>query len=424
MGLSSLIITGGVPLSGEVKVQGSKNAALPLLAASLLIKGTTILEHCPNISDVACMLDILKAVGCTVLREEETIIIDAQVLKQTSVSKKEAEKMRSSISLLGALLGRASQARIPLPGGCSIGKRPVDIHLAALRSLGAEIEENEELYARLKKCESKEIRFPYPSVGAVQNVILASVVSDAVVVMKNCAREPEVEELCTFLNQAGANIQGGGTDTIIVYGVKELREIRYTIRSDRIAAGTFLAMAAATKGSVTIQGINPFELSAVTEVFAKIGCHVKLYTDAICLEAYKGIRGIPFLKTMPYPGFPTDMQSQVISTLICAKGNSVIRETVFENRFGAAIELQKIKADIRINKRDQLVVIHGRDKRCLCPAVLQAPDLRGGAALVIAALIVEGTSTIKHMEYVERGYENISGVIHALGGICCRENEI
>ncbi len=414
--MSSLIITGGYPISGEIQVQGSKNAVLPLLAASLLIRGTTVLEHCPDISDVACMLEILKSVGCTVLREEETVIIDAQVLKENAVSRQKAEQMRSSISLLGALLGRESQARIPLPGGCSIGKRPVDLHLMALRRLGAEIEEKEELHAVLGKCRDAEIIFPYPSVGAVQNVILASAVSDAKVTMRNCAREPEVEELCRFLNRAGANIRGGGTDTVTIYGVKSLHEIRYAVRSDRIAAGTFLSMAAAARGSVTVCGIDPFELSAVTEAFAKIGCTVKLYADAVSVDARGGVRGIPLLKTMPYPGFPTDMQSQFMSVLALAGGRSVIRETVFENRFAAAGELQKMNADITVNQKEQTAFIRGR--KCLSPADMTAPDLRGGAALIVAALATEGTSTIHKMEYVERGYENIADMIHTLGGSC------
>lgn len=414
--MSSLIITGGRPLTGEIKVQGSKNAALPLLAASILIKGITVLERCPDISDVACMLEILKTLGCTIVREEETVIVDAQELKGHTVSRKNAEKMRSSISLLGALLGREAQAEIPLPGGCSIGKRPVDLHLMALRKLGAKIEEKEELHANLSECRDAEIVFPYPSVGAVQNAILASVISQATVVMKNCAREPEVEELCCFLNCAGADIKGGGTDTIVVRGVKELHEIRYTVRADRIVAGTCLCMAASTQGMITVCSVNPFELSAMTDVFARMGCMVQLYSDAVSLSRKGRMKGIPLLKTVPYPGFPTDMQSQLMSLLVLAAGNSVIRETVFENRFRAAYELKKMQADITINEKEQLALIRGR--RYISPARMQAPDLRGGAALVIAALAAEGRSIIEEREYIERGYQDMPGVIRLLGGDC------
>lgn len=416
--MSSLIVTGGRPISGEIWVQGSKNAALPLLAASLLIKGTTVLEHCPDISDVTCMLDILKEVGCTVLRDRQTVIIDAKQLKQSTVPKHMAEQMRSSISLLGALLGREASAQIPLPGGCSIGRRPVDIHLEALCTLGAKIEEGEEIHARLSGCNNARIIFPYPSVGAVQNVILASAVSDAQVILENCAREPEVEELCLFLNLAGADIRGGGTGTITVHGVKSLHEVRYTVRSDRIAAGTVLAMAAATQGAVTVRGIEPSELFPVTEAFGKIGCQVRCYEREISLRADRELYALPFLETMPYPGFPTDMQSQLMSVLIFAKGSSTIRETVFENRFGAASELRKLHADIEVDHHAQLAVIRGRERKSFCPASMTAPDLRAGAALVTAALAVEGTSVIHKSEYVERGYENMAQLIDTLGGSC------
>lgn len=421
--MSSLIVAGGRPVSGEIWVQGSKNAALPLLAASLLIKGTTVLEHCPDISDVACMLDILKEVGCTVLRDRQTVIIDAKQLKQSTVPKHMAEQMRSSISLLGALLGRENRAQIPLPGGCSIGRRPVDIHLKALRGLGAEIEEGEEIYARMADCKDAQIVFPYPSVGAVQNVILASAVSDAQVVLENCAREPEVEELCLFLNMAGADIRGGGTGTITVHGVKSLHEVRYTVRSDRIVAGTVLAMAAATHGSVTVRGIEPSELSPVTEVFEKIGCQVRCHEKEISLKAVGDLYAIPLLETMPYPGFPTDMQSQLMSVLIFAKGNSMIKENVFENRFGAADELLRLHADIEVDHQARLAVIRGRDRKSFRPASMTAPDLRAGAALVTAALAVEGTSVIHKSEYVERGYENMEQLIDTLGGSCKASHE-
>lgn len=414
--MSSLTITGGYPITGEIKVQGSKNAVLPLLAASLLIKGVTVLEHCPDISDVSCMLEILKSLGCTVVREAETVIIDAEHLQDSRVAKKDAKKMRSSIALLGALLGRQAEAHIPLPGGCSIGKRPVDLHLMALRKLGAEIDENEELHARLWTCRNAEILFPYPSVGAVQNAILASTLSEATVVLRNCAREPEIVELCDFLNRAGANIKGSGTDTIVVRGVKQLHEICYMVRSDRIVAGTYLCMAAATRGNVTVCGIDPFEISALTEVFARMGCMLQQYSDAISLTVKGRVGGISLLKTTPYPGFPTDMQSQVMSVLVLASGNSVIRETVFENRFKTVYELQKMQADISVNETEQLAFVKGKEH--ITPARLCAQDLRGGAALVVASLAAEGRSVIENREYIERGYEDITGVIRSLGGNC------
>lgn len=414
--MSSLMITGGYPLMGELKTQGSKNAALPLLAASVLIKGTTVLEHCPDISDVICMLEILKTIGCTVVREGEMVIINARTLKSCAVPEKHAEKMRSSIALLGALLGRAAQAEIPLPGGCSIGKRPIDLHLMALKKLGAEIEEKDILYARLSGCRDAEIVFPYPSVGAVQNAILASVLSQATVILKNCAREPEVEELCSFLNGAGADIKGAGTDTIVVRGVQELHEIRYTVCPDRIVAGTYLCMAAATGGTVTVFDVRLSELCSVMDAFESMGCVLKRYPDAVSLKMTGRARAIPLLKTMPYPGFPTDMQSPLMSVLTLAEGISVVRETVFENRFRVAEELRRMQADISIDEKQQLALIRG--SRRLYPARMKAPDLRGGAALVIAALAAEGDSIIEDREYIERGYENMPERIRQLGGIC------
>ena len=414
--MSALLITGGYPITGEVKLQGSKNAALPVLAASLLVKGITVLEHCPDISDVSCMLDILKALGCTVVRETETVIIDAGDLKGTAVEKKDAKKMRSSITLLGALLGRQGEAEIPLPGGCSIGKRPIDLHLMALRRLGAEIEEKEELHARLSFCRDTEITFPYPSVGALQNAILASVLSDATIVLKNCAREPEIVELCTFLNRAGADIRGEGTDIITVHGVKTLNEIRYTVRSDRIVAGTYLCMAAATRGEAAVCGIDPCELEALTAVLMRMGCGLRKYRDAVSLTLKQRMDGIPLLETTPYPGFPTDLQSQLMSVLTLASGESLIRETVFENRFRTVHELRKMQADILLDEQKQCALVRGR--KALVPARLSAPDLRGGAALVVAALAAEGESVIEGREYIERGYENLAEVIRGLGGFC------
>lgn len=414
--MSSLVITGGYPITGEIKIQGSKNAALPILAASLLIKGITVLEHCPDISDVSCMLEILKGLGCTVVREGEMVIIDAGELENAAVGKKDAEKMRSSITLLGALLGRMGEACIPLPGGCSIGRRPIDLHLMALRTLGVQIEEEEELHAQLTFCRDAEIRFPYPSVGALQNAILASVLSQATVILRNCAKEPEIVELCGFLNRAGADIKGSGTDTIVVRGVKELKEIRYTVCSDRIAAGTYLCMAAATRGSVAVCGVEPSELYALTEAFSRMGCTLRQYGDAVAVTVKKQVEAVPLLKTAPYPGFPTDMQSQIMSVLTLASGESAIWETVFENRFRTVYELRKMRADITLNEEKQLARVRGR--KTISPAELCAPDLRGGAALVVAALAAEGKSRIENREYIERGYENITDVINRLGGIC------
>lgn len=415
--MSSLMIEGGSPICGEMKIQGSKNAALPILAASILVKGITKITNCPRISDVACMLEILKSLGCIIQWEENLLLVDASTVSRVKIPGSEARMMRSSLTLLGALLGRRGEACIPYPGGCSIGRRPIDIHLTALREMNIEIDEREkELYARAGQMKNTEVVFSYPSVGATQNAVLSCVLSGADITLQNSAREPEVEELCNFLNMAGAKITGVGTKTLRISGVKALKEIEYEIKGDRIAAGTYLAAAAATGGELLIKGIQPFTLSATLHAFARTGCIVKQYHDAVALStpAKECLKPVSYLRTEPYPGFPTDMQSQFMSIFALSDGISIIKETVFEGRFKTAEELQRMGADIRIQKEENIAVIKGR--QCLKGAEMYAHDLRGGAALVIAALAAEGRSVIHDFFYVERGYEQMSETLNALGG--------
>ncbi len=399
--MSSIIVHGGHPITGEMKIQGSKNAALPILAASILIHGITVIKHCPKITDVFCMIEILKQLGCQISWEENsTLIIDS-----------------SSITLLGALLGRKREAFIPYPGGCSIGKRPIDIHLTVLKELGIEIEQTEKgVYAKKTKAPSGKVMLSFPSVGATQNAVLASIYSDSQVILKNCAIEPEVTELCYFLNQAGAKIEGIGSKTLIIHGVSRLQEVTYEIRGDRIAAGTYLAAAVMTRGSLTVKKIDPKELSSVLELYQKMGNFVKVYQDAIFLDASKR-KYLEALNvtTEPYPGFPTDMQSQVMSLMTIANGKSEIIENVFEDRFKTAAELNKMGAEITIEENPKRALIQGVKQ--LSKAEVIAPDLRGGAALVIAALQAEGETKIENAFYIERGYEDIVGTLRDLGGI-------
>ena len=391
MGMSSIIVHGGHPITGEMKIQGSKNAALPILAASILIHGITVIKHCPKITDVFCMIEILKQLGCQISWEENsTLIIDSSSIEKVRLPLEEAGKMRSSITLLGALLGRKREAFIPYPGGCSIGKRPIDIHLTVLKELGIEIEQTEkEVYAKKTKAPSGKVMLSFPSVGATQNAVLASIYSDSQVILKNCAIEPEVTELCYFLNQAGAKIEGIGSKTLIIHGVSRLQEVTYEIRGDRIAAGTYLAAAVMTRGSLTVKKIDPKELSSVLELYQKMGNFVKVYQDAIFLDASKR-KYLEALNvtTEPYPGFPTDMQSQVMSLMTIANGKSEIIENVFEDRFKTAAELNKMGAEITIEENPKRALIQGVKQ--LSKAEVIAPDLRGGAALVIAALQAEG----------------------------------
>lgn len=415
--MSSVAIKGGYPIKGEINIQGSKNGALPVLAASILVKGITVIRRCPRISDVYCMLEILKQLGCTICWEQDNLVIDASLITNTRIPEKEAGKMRSSVTLLGALLGRKKEAHIPMPGGCSIGKRPIDIHSGALKSLSAEVmEEERELHAKIGRITDTSVTFPYPSVGATQNAILACVLSDATVVLNNCAREPEIQELCQFLNRGGARIKGMGSQCITVEGVSELKEIMYEIRGDRIVAGTYLAFAAATGGDVYLKGVNPFEMTATLDVFAAMDCKLKIFSSGVSLNASGTARlhQIPLLITAPYPGFPTDMQSQVMSVLTGASGVSVIKETVFEKRFQTARELIKMNADIKVIEAEKQVVIRGKDS--LSPARVIAPDLRGGAALLAAALKTPGRTVIDDFGYVLRGYEDIMEHVNQAGG--------
>ncbi len=418
MGMSSIIVQGGHPITGELKIQGSKNAALPILAASILIHGITVIKHCPKITDVFCMIEILKQLGCQISWEESsTLIIDSSSIEKVRLPLEEAGKMRSSITLLGALLGRKREAFIPYPGGCSIGKRPIDIHLTALRELGIEIEQTEKgIYAKKKKAPFGKVMLSFPSVGATQNAILASIYSDSQVILKNCAIEPEVTELCYFLNQAGAKIEGIGSKTLIIHGVSKLQEVTYEIRGDRIAAGTYLAAAVMTRGRLTVKKIDPKELGSVLELYQKMGNFVKVYQDAIFLDASKRkyLEAIN-ITTEPYPGFPTDMQSQVMSLMTIANGKSEIIENVFEDRFKTAAELNKMGAEITIEENPKRALIQGVKQ--LSKAEVSAPDLRGGAALVIAALQAEGETKIENAFYIERGYEDIAGTLRDLGGI-------
>lgn len=418
MGMSSIIVHGGHPITGEMKIQGSKNAALPILAASILIHGITVIKHCPKITDVFCMIEILKQLGCQISWEEgSTLIIDSSSIEKVRLPLEEAGKMRSSITLLGALLGRKREAFIPYPGGCSIGKRPIDIHLTVLKELGIEIEQTEKgVYAKKTKAPSGKVMLSFPSVGATQNAVLASIYSDSQVILKNCAIEPEVTELCYFLNQAGAKIEGIGSKTLMIHGVSRLQEVTYEIRGDRIAVGTYLAAAVMTRGSLTVKKIDPKELSSVLALYQKMGNFVKVYQDAIFLDASKR-KYLEALNvtTEPYPGFPTDMQSQVMSLMSIANGKSEIIENVFEDRFKTAAELNKMGAEITIEENPKRALIQGVKQ--LSKAEVIAPDLRGGAALVIAALQAEGETKIENAFYIERGYEDIAGTLRDLGGI-------
>ena len=407
-----LEIEGGNPLRGEVQIQGSKNATLPILSAALLNPGITVLHHCPKIIDVFYMLEIIKEFGCQVTWERDTLILDASSVCSSQVPAQYAGKMRSSIMLLGSLLGRMGNAFVPYPGGCVIGERPIDLHLLALRQMGAELEEEEEgLWAVCKKARGTRITLPFPSVGATENVLLLAVLAEGVTVLENAAREPEIEELCRFLNSMGADVRGMGTSRITVTGVMQLHDTEFTVTADRIVAGTYLLMAAAAGGEISLEHAPVQQLESTCHVLARMGVRCEQKENRIQVWSPGKLRGIGRLQTAPYPGFPTDLQSPLLAALTLAEGESIVEETIFEARFKIVEELKRMGA--RIEVQGNAACVNGVEK--LKGTDLQAKELRGGAALVLAAVAAEGKSRVFQYHYIARGYENIIRDLQSLG---------
>lgn len=405
-------INGGKQLSGEVNIQGSKNAVLPILAATVLINGIVKLNNCPRILDVFHMIKILEAIGCNVNWDKSSLIIDTTRLNTSTVPEEYVKMMRSSIILMGALLGRTHSVTITYPGGCTIGARPIDFHLSAFKAMNIVLEEIDGLI----KCTTNgikghEITFKFPSVGATENTILAATLASGRTSIINAAKEPEITELCKFLNAAGANITGAGTERIDIVGVDYLHPVEYTACSDRIVAGTYLAAVAGAGGEAVLTGIGAGNLQAVIKVLQEMGCSIISGEDYIIIASSGRLKPVSIIRTMPYPGFPTDMQSQIMSVLTTAKGASRIVEEIFEGRYRNVKEQIKFGADIQIHERD--AIICGVDS--LKGAEVFASELRGGAALVIAGLMAKGKSKIFNPYYIQRGYEDICRDLRQLG---------
>lgn len=409
--MSTIQVQGLQPLKGEIEIQGSKNAVLPMMAASILHKGTTVLTHVPRIQDVFCMMGILEYMGCRCCLEGHRLTIDATSITGTEIPETYVKTMRSSIMILGALLGRAGEAVTHYPGGCSIGKRPIDLHLYALRCLGAEItEEQETITAKVMKLRGADICLPYPSVGATENALLAAVLAEGETRIYGGAREPEIEELCCFLNQMGCRIIDMGTGEFLIRGVKTLCDSVYDVVGDRIVAGTYLSAVAATGGCARLIGVNPNHLASVLPQFQKMGAIIETEENALRMTSI----GHPMpvgIETGPYPEFPTDLQSPVMALLATGRGRSYIQENVFEGRYETVKELHKMGAMIIIE--DKRAYIDGTYP--LCGTVVEARDLRGGAALVVAGLAAEGTTEIINCYHILRGYENICRDLSILG---------
>lgn len=403
---------GNGPLLGEAKVQGSKNAVLPILAATVLIEGTCRLKNCPRISDVECMCRLLISMGCNVYWEKEELVVDTTALKESRLPRELVTSMRSSIILLGPMLARCKEVMLDYPGGCVIGARPIDMHLYLLKLLGATfIVENEHINGKVNQFVGTTVQLPFPSVGATENGILASVMAKGKTILTGCAKEPEIQHLCQFLKKAGAKIEGIGTDRLVIEGVSKLYPILYDVPSDRIVAGTYVFSAIASKGRIYLRNVPIEEMDAVLEVAKQMGAQIKEEGD--CLEIWQKERpkAIPLIQTKVYPGFPTDLQSVLMTVFTLSRGGSWIEENIFSNRFKIVKELRRMGADITIKKNRAYIM--GKEK--LYAMSLLAEDLRGGAALVLAGICAEGDSLIGNCHYIERGYEDICRDYRMLG---------
>lgn len=413
MCVNRIQISGNIPLRGSVTIQGCKNAALPLMAAAVLHEGVTVLHHCPRILDVEYMCRLLKSMGCEVFWENDSLTIDAKEIKDSRIREPEASCFRASVLLLGSLLGRFGCAALPYPGGCSIGKRPIDFHLQAFETLGASVlPEKKEIRLQSEKLCGREINFDFPSVGATENAILAAVLARGTTVIHGCAREPEIAELCQFLNEKGADIRGIGGKSLKIHGVKRLCDSQYTLMADRIVAGTYLLAVAGTGGTAVLKRASLAHLRALEEVLIRNGAILTERPDGVQIDAERMKRAREQICTAPYPGFPTDLQSQLIAFFCGTESKAIVEERMFESRFQAVRELQKMGADIRVDGRT--AYIEGQKNR-LHGASVCAYDLRGGAALVTAGIMAQGETYVSGCEFIRRGYEDISRDFALLG---------
>lgn len=404
-------IEGGRRLEGELWAQGAKNAALPLLSAALLSREVSVLEHCPDIDDVNVQIEILEALGCGVTRESERLTIDAAGADGFEVPRALMGRMRSSVMVLGALLGRHGRGVIHSPGGCAIGARPIDFHLKAFSDMGVRIDwQQDELTATLDAARDSEVVLPFPSVGATENVLLLAAAIPCVTVLRGAAKEPEIVDLAHMLCEMGAAVEGAGGDVITVRGARELRGVRHRALSDRIAAATDLCAAAITGGSLTLCDVNTRHMGSALELLRLAGCAVLSTQDTVWLSAPKRLSGLGVVRTMPYPGFPTDLQAPFLALAASAESGSVFIESMFENRFHHVEQLRKMGADIEVQNRVALV----RGAR-LAGARVQTADLRGGAALMLAGLAAQGVTTVCDAGHIARGYERLAQRWNSLG---------
>ena len=410
--MSKFVVRGENKLSGCAEIQGAKNSALPLLAATVLCEGESVLYNCPDLSDIDAAFGILRFLGCEVRRERGAVIVNSDGVNRGDIPDSLMREMRGSVMFLGAVVSRFGRAVITFPGGCELGPRPIDLHLKALRNMGVHITER----GGTLECIADSIKgvkhsLSFPSVGATVNVILAAVRAEGTTTLINAAREPEIVDLCEFLNKAGARIYGAGEGVIVIDGVPRLSGVEHTVIPDRIVAATLMSAAAATGSEIELDGVIQSHLGAVIPVFEECGCDIQSECGTMIFKAPEKLRSFPLVRTMPYPGFPTDAQAPVMAAAALSSGTCVFVENIFENRFKHVGELIRLGADIRVE--NTVAVVNGVKK--LYAAPVEAMDLRGAAALVVAALAAQGESEINGVEYLERGYENFEILLGSLG---------
>lgn len=405
-------ITGGRPLCGSTRVHGAKNSVLPILAATVLSEGTSVIRGCPYLEDVACALEILECAGCVCKREGDAVSVDASVIRKSRIPDALMHKMRSSITFLGAMTARCGKAEMSFPGGCELGPRPIDLHIKALREIGICVtEKGGFVRAETGDFAGGRVHLDFPSVGATENLMMAATLSCGATILTNAAKEPEICDLQNFLNKMGAKISGAGTDEIRIEGVPRLHGAEHRVIPDRIVAATYLCAGAMTGGQIELKETEPEHIGAVLSVLRDAGAEVEIQDDRIYLKAPRRIKAIKLLRTMPYPGFPTDAQALVTAMLTLAEGTSVVEETIFENRFRHCGELCRMGADI--TTRGRIAVIRGVPR--LIGSRVEAMELRGGAALVIAGLAAEGVTEVRGTAHIDRGYDTFLEDMRALG---------
>lgn len=410
--MPKIIVKKSAPLRGTVKIDGAKNAVLPIIAATLLAEGKSVLKGVPNLRDVHVISDLLRHLGAEVTYEGTTLTVDASNITTCEAPYELVRKMRASFLVMGPLLARFNHTKISMPGGCAIGTRPIDLHLKGFKSLGAEVEiDHGFVEAKTEKLTGNKLYLDFPSVGATENIMMAAALAEGITIIENAAEEPEIVDLANFLNEMGANVKGAGTNTIKIKGVESLKGAEHTVIPDRIEAATYMVAAAMTKGDITVENVLMEHLKPIIAKLRETGCEIIEMENAVRVIGPEVLKPID-IKTLPHPGFPTDVQAQFMAMLTIANGTAVVIETVFENRFMHVAEFNRMGADIKIEGRS--AIVNGVDK--LYGAKVNATDLRAGAALILCGLIAEGETQIGEIYHIQRGYVDIDKKIRALGG--------